>query len=289
MSLFGQPERISEFGARAPKGGLSPQNALCKKSGSRAPRAVRRGLIYVGVILFGVAACVPGGSGSGPTNQSGEETRLGPAGRLLGDACEAGDLCEIGTCDDGLCRDLPGTSATDSQRAALDALLPKKAHAPSPQPQLSRLTHAQWENSIRALLRLSGPTGFLHQLAPDGGTSRFLSDATEMTVSNQLYLDYERAAATLAVQVAQDPTALGQLLPENFPSDPEGQPEAFVRSFLRRAYRRSLPVLRRLCPNPQTQKEGRPKKSRAHRHHRLRCRGTRTLPSPVGRATQTSV
>jgi hypothetical protein len=85
-----------------------------------------------------------------------------------------------------------------------------------PSPRFSRLTHAQWENAVRDLLRLDAQPGlsegFIGDILSDGG---FDNDADTMVVSPELWSDYQRAAEALATQVVTDPDAYGRIVPED--------------------------------------------------------------------------
>jgi hypothetical protein len=98
-----------------------------------------------------------------------------------------------------------------------------------------RLSHQQWENTMRDLLALEAPSGLASTFALDPDSSRF--DTFNMrTVSSNLWLDYQRGAETLAAEVARDPAKLARVVPAAALQDGA----AFVTAFGERAYRRPL-------------------------------------------------
>lgn len=101
--------------------------------------------------------------------------------------------------------------------------------------RLPRLSHRQWENSVRDLLMLPAAPGLSQTFSLDPDDARFDTYSLRL-VSANLWSDLQRAAETLAAQVAQDPAALALLRPTAAPDDPT----AFVTQFGRRAFRRPL-------------------------------------------------
>lgn len=135
----------------------------------------------------------------------------------------------------------PSTSATDSddcvQPTCRNVPLPLSAHA-------IRLTHAQWENTVRDLLHLAAAPGlsvsFPADPAPPG--DRFGTAADSLLVTSALWHEYQRAAEALAELVVTTPSTLDALLPTAAKSgdDVEARTSAFVEDFLPRAYRRPV-------------------------------------------------
>ena len=115
--------------------------------------------------------------------------------------------------------------------------LPSSAHA-------IRLTHAQWENTVRDLLHLAAAPGlsssFPADPAPPG--DRFGTAADSLLVTSALWHEYRRAAEALAELVVTTPSTLEALLPPAAKSgdDVEARTSAFVEDFLPRAYRRPV-------------------------------------------------
>ncbi len=96
-----------------------------------------------------------------------------------------------------------------------------------------RLTHSQWENSVRDVLMLSTVPGQATGFVPDPPDGKFSNNERALYVTDSLRLDYQRAAEAVAESVAADATALGRLAA---PGDSAG----FISAVGRRAYRRPL-------------------------------------------------
>jgi hypothetical protein len=104
-----------------------------------------------------------------------------------------------------------------------------------------RLSHAQWENTVRDLLRLPSTPGLSASFTTDPlGGKTFDNNELKLEVTPGLWGDYQRAAEELSVQVTSDPAQLAKILPANLPSDPVAKARAFIEAFGRRAYRRPL-------------------------------------------------
>jgi hypothetical protein len=103
-----------------------------------------------------------------------------------------------------------------------------------------RLTHAQWENSVRDVLRLQAVPDLSDSFEPDTRISFFDNNARALRVSSDLWGDYQGAAESLAEAVTADGAALGRLLPTDLPSDATERVRALVRDLGRRTYRRAL-------------------------------------------------
>lgn len=103
-----------------------------------------------------------------------------------------------------------------------------------------RLTHAQWENSVRDLLRLDAAPGLAGSFEPDTRISFFDNNIRALRVSGDLWSDYQAAAESLAEAVVSDPAILGGVLPSNLPTDSAERARAFIAELGQRAYRRPL-------------------------------------------------
>jgi hypothetical protein len=101
------------------------------------------------------------------------------------------------------------------------------------------LTHPQWENTTRDLLYLAQPSGLSENFVPDPVT-RFDTSTEQRKVSAGLWSDHQKAAETLAADVARDPDKLQAILPANLPAAEPARGRAFVTAFGRRAFRRAL-------------------------------------------------
>jgi len=109
---------------------------------------------------------------------------------------------------------------------------------PAPLPNLVRLTHRQYDNTVRDLLGIdSSPSSvFLPDVAPGG----FDNDAATLSVGDRLARDYRRAAEDLAGQVVGDPELLAELVPCDVATADAGCASAFIEDFGARAFRRAL-------------------------------------------------
>ncbi len=103
-----------------------------------------------------------------------------------------------------------------------------------------RLTHAQWENSVRDLLRLEAAPNLSGSFEPDTRISFFDNNSGVLRVSSDLWNDYQGAAETLAEMVTSDSNTLARLLPSDLPADEIQRARTVVRDLGRRAYRRPL-------------------------------------------------
>lgn len=103
-----------------------------------------------------------------------------------------------------------------------------------------RLSHDQWEEATRDLLRLDSPSGLSSTFLGDATSGTFDNRGDELSVGGVLWSDYQRAAELLAEQVAQDAGALARILPTDLPSDPGPRARAFIEGFGARAHRRPL-------------------------------------------------
>jgi hypothetical protein len=97
-----------------------------------------------------------------------------------------------------------------------------------------RLTHDQWEASVRDVLKLTALPGLSASFASDPPNGTFSNNERALFVSSTLWSDYERAAESLSTKIAGDAQALAKLTGGSTDS------AAFIRSFGRRAFRRPL-------------------------------------------------
>lgn len=98
-----------------------------------------------------------------------------------------------------------------------------------------RLSHRQWENSVRDLLRWDAAPGLAASFALDPDSASFDTFVTR-TVSANLWNDYQRGAEEVAVETARNGALLDRIRATSGPTEPT----AFVREFGRRAFRRPL-------------------------------------------------
>jgi hypothetical protein len=114
------------------------------------------------------------------------------------------------------------------------------ASSPGPSSRFLRLSHAQWENTVRDLFRLQTPLGLSKQFINEGLRADFDNQGGDKEVSAQLWFDYNKAAIALATKIVRDPAALQKILPADATGDTEARGRAFIRGFGARAYRRPL-------------------------------------------------
>jgi hypothetical protein len=109
-------------------------------------------------------------------------------------------------------------------------------------PQTSRfprLSHTQWENTVKDLLLLPEITGKSELFIGDPISGGFDNNSEALKVSATLWTDYQRAAEEVAQMVAADPAQLAKLVPA-VEGDSDAKATAFITQFGRRAYRRPL-------------------------------------------------
>jgi len=116
-----------------------------------------------------------------------------------------------------------------------------QAELPVPSPRFYRLTHAQWEHTVRDLFRLEQETGLSEQFRSDPKASGFIfsNNALTLEVDQALWGGYQRGAADVAELVTSDPQITADLFPPDN-GDAAQRRETFVRDFGLRAFRRPL-------------------------------------------------
>src|SRR5687767_3838862 len=70
--------------------------------------------------------------------------------------------------------------------------------------RLVRLTHEQWEHSVRDLLQLDADPGLSSSFTGDPPNGTFSNNERALSVTPNLQLDYQRAAEALSQRVASD-------------------------------------------------------------------------------------
>ncbi len=126
-----------------------------------------------------------------------------------------------------------GVMPAPEPEAAPDALPSVSLNGTPIRSRMVRLTHAQWEHSVRDVLRLEADPGLSTSFAGDPPNGTFSNNERALSVTPNLRLDYQRAAEALSQRVARDPAALARLYPE-------ADSAAFIAAFGRRVYRREL-------------------------------------------------
>jgi hypothetical protein len=108
--------------------------------------------------------------------------------------------------------------------------------APVDSSRIPRLSHRQYENTLRDLLGLDAPLGITSSFVGDATSGVFDNNGAELVVNGDLWADYQRAAETAAETATATPQALAKL---TFGTTPT-QPADFVRALGARVFRRPL-------------------------------------------------
>ncbi len=107
----------------------------------------------------------------------------------------------------------------------------------APELAFPRLSHPQWENTVQSLFHLEEATGLSASFYPDpSASSTFDNNQDSQSVTAGLWADYQRAAEEMGAMVTSDPALLSKIVDPSAPTDPE----AFIETFVERAYRRPL-------------------------------------------------
>lgn len=107
--------------------------------------------------------------------------------------------------------------------------------------RLPRLTHFQYRNAVRDLLRLPTlPTAAISLQADAVLGFDNNNRGKALDVSFELRADYERFAEGMASYVVNDKAALSRLIPQGAPSDLESKARSVITSLATRAYRRPV-------------------------------------------------
>jgi hypothetical protein len=112
---------------------------------------------------------------------------------------------------------------------------------PAPTARAARLTHQQWENTVRDLFRLGPDSSFAGLLRSDPVQNGFLFDnnALSLSVDDALFSGYQRASAQVAEFVTADPARLAKLVATSA-TEVEPRGRAFIQEFGSRAHRQPL-------------------------------------------------
>jgi len=133
-------------------------------------------------------------------------------------------------CLSASCVGLIGDSSQDDD-AALS--IPDRSAFP-------RLTHAQWENSVRDVLYLDDRPGFSASFTGDPLGGVFDNNEAVLSVTPNLWADYQRAAEEVAAMVVADPARLAKIVPPDEGQGDDARARAFIETVGKRAYRRPL-------------------------------------------------
>lgn len=106
-----------------------------------------------------------------------------------------------------------------------------------------RLSHVQWENTVRDLLDLDNHTGLSSLFIGDPTSGKFDNDTDKLKVTPPLWSDYQRAAEAVAELVVNDANVFAAIVPNDLPQDPNDPgvaARAWIQLFGARVYRRPL-------------------------------------------------
>jgi len=125
-----------------------------------------------------------------------------------------------------------GTDTSDPTGGVEMQTLPATSRFP-------RLSHRQWENTIRDLFYLGQGTGKSGLFIGDPISGGYDNNSEKLVVSATLWSDYQRASEEVAEQVIADPELMAQIVPV-VEGDSTAKATAFIETFGARAYRRPL-------------------------------------------------
>jgi len=103
-----------------------------------------------------------------------------------------------------------------------------------------RLSHSQWENTVRDLFGLDEITGLSSNFVGDPVAGGFDNQGATFDVGATLWGDYQRAAEGVAQLIVSDPDRLAAIVPADAGQSMEDRAREFVTTFGRRVYRRPL-------------------------------------------------
>src|SRR5690606_3781724 len=109
----------------------------------------------------------------------------------------------------------PGVGEGEGEGEGEDPFVPVGDELPAPASRLPRLSHAQWEQTVRDLLHLPDDTDYAAGLRsdPNPGGSIF-DDLGALRVDQTLWQGYQRVAEEIAATVASDPELVAELAPD---------------------------------------------------------------------------
>jgi hypothetical protein len=173
------------------------------------------------------------GSGAGPTGGSGTTGGTGSTGS------GSGTTGGTGTSSGGSGTTSTGTAGTSTGGTGMPGFMGPLLSQPGVSARFSRLTHPQWENAVKDLLRLTAPLGLSGAFVAEPLQSTFNTNSQVLNVQKDLWEDYQTAAEAVASKVVKDAKLLPSVLPAT-PADAAGKTKAFITSFGQRVFRRPL-------------------------------------------------
>lgn len=204
-----------------------------------APHVYWRTYLSAPFVLF-LASCTanitdPPGSSSAGANASGAPSGSGGAGPgASGSGSGSTSGAAPGTTGGSVGTSGTGSSSAGTPGSGGDGPSGVRLKGAPQYYRFVRLTHDQWEATVRDVLKLTALPGLSTSFASDPPNGTFSNNERALFVSSTLWSDYGRAAETLSTKVTGDAQALSRLTGGSTDS------AAFIRSFGRRAFRRPL-------------------------------------------------
>lgn len=177
---------------------------------------------------------------------------LGGCQGLIGDPSGASAASDSANGPGGAGSDPAGGAGGDGQPLVDGGVVPRdnagyvdggqgQFDVPAPATRFVRLTHDQWDNTVRDLFYLDGTLSFSDNFRSDPVTAgfRFDNNGGVLSVDDALWSGYQQAAAAVADHVTSDPKRLALILPPDT-GDAAARLDGFVRDFGLRVHRRPL-------------------------------------------------
>ncbi len=106
---------------------------------------------------------------------------------------------------------------------------------------LPRLTHDEWENSVKDVFLLSDRPGLAGRFAADGDSTLFRNDSDVNRLSTNLAKNYAEASEEIGKRISSNAELIKKLIPANAPTgETLARATAIVGPIATRAYRRPL-------------------------------------------------
>ncbi|RYZ82414.1 MAG: DUF1592 domain-containing protein [Proteobacteria bacterium] len=104
---------------------------------------------------------------------------------------------------------------------------------------IPRLTHEEWENTVRDSFLLAGRPGLASKFSQDDNSTIFHNDSAANKVTTGLWKDYQEASEELGKRIAGDANQVKKLIPADAPAGEKiERAAAILKPLLLRAYRR---------------------------------------------------
>ena len=107
---------------------------------------------------------------------------------------------------------------------------------PSSADRFPRLTHTQWESTVKDLFNLPAESGLSSTFTPDPQLGRFDNNIARLSTSSGLWSDYQQAAEAIAQRVTTEADLYAFLVPDPTTADAR----TWISGFGLRAFRRPL-------------------------------------------------